>query len=413
MASSRRESSVSWRRSSPPADVHVRADEPEAQVRGTGLRGLGRRGGSVSTPVDAGASRPATRRRGRRLPCARGGRGRRRGLPPCQLVEVGLAVAIADGPQRVRREREGFRRFGVELVVAARGRLAAGCIHRPECIGRAGHGEGDRAGSARAAARHAGAGDPEHPDVARWRRRRPGRRAGAADLLEAGRVGVRPVEHRRPSAVPGLGDDEPAGPEVRGEVQHVRRATRPGSASVGTALGLGEPDREVVDDGAAAVERRADRRQLPCEHVVGALRVPGAAAERRQEGDREQGRGEDREQRPEPGHRPRPALASGQRGDAGVERPERGHDQEHRHRHRCVQERPPRRRDREQQARREEREHADDQDRPDGAVAGLPREREQPDHRHRDADEQQDVEQVVADPRRPHLEQCFAGPPPR
>ena len=132
----------------------------------------------------------------------------------------------------------------------------------------------------------------------------------------------------------------------------------------------------------------------------------GAAAEAGQERDREQRRREDRQQRAQPRHRPRPAQSSPEGGDARVQRAERGHDQQHRDRRRGVEERAPRRRHREQQARREEGQHGHEQDGPQGPIAALPGQGEQADQGHRDAQEQQDVEQVVAEARDAHLEQA-------
>ena len=83
--------------------------------------------------------------------------------------------------------------------------------------------------------------------------------------------------------------------------------------------------------------------------------------------------------------------------EAGVEHAERGDDQQHGRRGRGVEERAPRRRDREQEAGGEERQHGDEHDGPQRAVPALPRQRDEAQERDRDAQEQQDVEQVVGE----------------
>ena len=70
--------------------------------------------------------------------------------------------------------------------------------------------------------------------------------------------------------------------------------------------------------------------------------------------------------------------------------------------------------DREEQARHEERDQAEHHDRPDGrGRASLPRQRQQPDDRHRDARQDQHVDQVVAEARRCAARPAGAGPTAR
>ena len=152
-------------------------------------------------------------------------------LPAGHLVDVGLAIAVADPPERVRREAQGVGRLGVELVVAA----AAGSprVHPSrECIGRQREPRRRRARASTPApaGRHARARDPEHAHALDGLgvRRVGGDRQ--QDLLEARGVGVRPVEDRGPLSVVGLGDDQPlarrSGSRGRGRPTGSRRAAR-------------------------------------------------------------------------------------------------------------------------------------------------------------------------------------------
>ena len=326
-------------------------------------------------------------------------------VPARQLLEVRGAVAVADAAQRVGREGEGLGGFGVQLVVAGGRRFGARCIHRAECSRAGDYGERPDAVSGHPGPRDALAFDPEHPDPFDRGGVDGVVRDGQEHLLEARGGRVAAVEDRRPRAVVVLGADQPAGAELVGQVEHVG-GRLVGQREAAHALGLREPDREVVDDRRRVVERGADRGHLAGEDLVRALGGAGAAAERRQQRDAEQQRGEDREQRAQPRDRLVPAEPPAQPGDPGVERAEAAEQQQDVGRDGRVEERAPGRRDREQEARHEERDEAHEQDRPHGTVAALPREGEEPDDRHRDAQQQQDVEQVVRDPREAHLEQA-------
>ena len=151
-----------------------------------------------------------------------------------------------------------------------------------------------------------------------------------------------------------------------------------GSASDGDPLRLRHPDREVGDDRAGAgVERMADLGHAGGQRVVALGGVARSGTERRQERDREEQRPEDPEQRSEPGDRPRPAEPDPDPGDERVEGEECRDDQQHVERSGRVEERPPGRGDREDEAGDEEGAEADDDDRSDRRAADRPREPDQ------------------------------------
>ena len=202
------------------------------------------------------------------------------------------------------------------------------------------------------------------------------------DLGEAGRGGVRcRVQDLRPVAVLVLGDRRATRPRTPSRGPGRPRASRPaGRARARAAVSASQIGKSWMT-GADAVERRPDRRHLPGEDPVGPLGPPGAARERREQRDREQQRPAHRQHRTGPGDLAGPAQPPRQPGEPGVERPERRDDQQHVHRGRGVEERAPGRRDREQQAGHEERDPAHEHHRPQRAVAGLPRQRQQAEQR--------------------------------
>ena len=401
MASSSRESSASWRPSAP------------LDSRGVGprLRGAGR---PRRPPRRPSRRHPRTRwRRGRAAPSrarrlVRAPRGPRRGPPSgpsrrCRPGDSGRGSPGACSPRSPRRRRpgRGARRSGsppaLPGVHPSRG------VYRPSPSRREPR---RRRGACRRRRdarrdRHARARDPEHADALDGLgvRRVVGDRQ--QDLLEARR---RPGRARRGPPATGRGSAwrrsatwRRSGSRGRGRPPASRRAARgSGTRSVSASqIGKSWMTGALPSSGApmdaicSASTRRCGPWRRRCRRS-------------RQERDREQRRAR-RSRAAGPSHatgRVQPSRRpSG--GDARVERAERGHDQQqHVDRRRGVEEGAPGRRHREQQARREEGQQRHEQDGPEGPVAALPRQREQPDERDRDAEQQQDVEQVVADARR-------------
>ncbi len=390
-----------------PRRLEVADGELEARelrlVAADRVAGLGRVGAGDPELV-IGRARPPRRAppRGRRatsssLARSRSARSSSSASQLGDLVDVRLAVAVADTraacwprSQALQPPRRGARRSGQprarpEVHPSAR-------VYRPWRSFRRPHGRFRCRG-----ARDAGAGDPEHPHV--LDRLGIGRVVGdrQQDLLEAGGIGVGAVEDRGPRAVV----------RSRSRSATSRRSARrgrgrpPASRRAGRAWTRApSPRARSGSRGSPARSRRAARRWRPSRG-----RSPGRCA-------------------PSPTRRPRsPAAARTENSSEakiasvgpsqatgrvqprrlpslampGVERAEGGDQQQHVDRGRGVEEGAPGRRDREQQARREEREQPGEQHGADGTIAALPRQGEQPEDRDRDADQQQDVEQVVAD----------------
>ena len=279
------------------------------------------------------------------------------GLPAGQVVEVGRAVAVADGAQRVRGERERLRGLGMQLVEPGARRLAPGSVHRAECSRR-------RRSTARAgrAGRPGRGVDPPGHAIRNTRTSvdRGGVRGiggdGQQDLREAGRRGVRAVvQDRGPSPWSLLATISHWAPNSVGEVEDVRRRLV-GEGERRHALRLGEPDREVVDHRVRC--RRAARRSPPSARARTRVGARGVSAP----GRRCRAAARPRTAPSAPTASTAPSHATGRvqpmrrprRGEARVQRAQRRHDEQHVDGRRGVEERAPGRRDREQQARHEE-----------------------------------------------------------
>ena len=247
-----------------------------------------------------------------------------------------------------------------------------------------------------------------------------------ADVLRAGRrrrpSGRRPRSSSRKQSAPSTPASKSYGQCVlsasisttslapkRGSFARSRtsRGGSSGSARAGDPLHLRHPDREVADDRAGAgVERMADLGHPGGQRLVAfrrprATRPPnvGRSATEKSTDPKIPSSGPSQAT-----GRVQPSRAA-EAGDQGVEREQRRQDQQHVERTGRVEEGPPRRGDREDEARDEERAEADDDDRPDGRAADRPRQPDQADDRDRQADQEQDAEQVVAEALDPHLDQ--------
>ena len=235
-----------------------------------------------------------------------------------------------------------------------------------------------------------------------------GRVGAEVELAEAGGARRRPCRGRPASCravrarsgrrcVPGN-----AGSWARSRTS---RGGSSGRASDGIRLRLGQPDREVGDDRAGGrVERVADRPPSggsssanwaavvarPAAEGRAAARPRRAASRRSPSAGPSQATGR---VQPQPGAEP---------GDHGVEGEQRREDEQHLDRPGGVEERAPRRRDREDEARDEERDDATatrtGRMRRAAACHGSA---EQADERDRQARQEQDGEQVVGEARRP------------
>ena len=151
--------------------------------------------------VEARSALPPSR--ARRL--ARAPRGPGRGPPsgPARRCRPGDSGRGSRGA--CCREAQGVGGLGVELVVAARRRLAPGCIHRAECIGHRHHGESlaDAAVRAVDAVTPGATATPAHeirntrmPSMASASAGSAG--IGSRTSSKHGGVRVRPVEDRGP-----------------------------------------------------------------------------------------------------------------------------------------------------------------------------------------------------------------------
>ena len=340
IASSRRESSASWRPRSLRELLHLAAQR-----------------GAAAQPRPRPASAAACRRAASADRSAGGGAagGRRRRRPVRARQVVAQRLPPAETPRGTpagsgRASRAGCwpRRRAPALASACsssngcRPSSDPGSIHRPECI-RARRSRRRPAAPARAMRGRSLAADPEDADVRRSPRRPPGRRHRQRDLLEAGRRRVRPSRTRASAPCSALGHDEP----LRAEPGScARSSTSAGDSSGRARVGIRAVSASQIGKswitGAAPSSGAPIAAIWRAEHRVRALRVPRRpAAKPGRSATENSARRATASSGPQPGHRPRPAEPPSEAGEPGVERAERRDDQQHVDGRRGVEERAP------------------------------------------------------------------------